>query len=425
MSKALPVQANIEYLKNEAKDLLKSAQQGQAAALHRIKSHHPRLSKASDAQVRTSKFSLQECQLVLAREYGFDTWSKLVAQVSLMALRGTMSAAIRSSDQEKAAKVLQEQSELLPVFLQEKNQNRYSNWFSGKDATILQMTAFLRPALSPALLQAGAEVDFHSACALGDLAVVERLLAADPAVLQQPIDSYYPIQYAIRHLSAPHGAQVLRYLLEHGDDPNRPLKKMAWFEWEDQAADKGISDWRPIHMLALQGANKGSIAMAKLLKEFGADLNAASSPFGETALHLAAIYDGSPLIRWLVENGVDVDVGSVDTGHRAAAADLFDMAPYMPFQTHEQTPLMLALGEGQGQAVRSALLELGADINARDDAGFTPLHYAAGAFWQEKVEHVQMLLERGAAADATDQQGRRPIDLARAKNYQATIDILT
>ena len=82
MSKQLPTQPNLEQLKNQAKDLRKAHQQADPEAIQRIKDHHPRLSGASDSAIFRADFSLQDAQLVLAREYGFPSWSKLVAAVT-------------------------------------------------------------------------------------------------------------------------------------------------------------------------------------------------------------------------------------------------------------------------------------------------------------------------------------------------------
>ena len=50
-----------------------------------------------------------------------------------------------------------------------KNDIPYANWFSGIGATLLQLTAFLRPDLAAAVVDAGATVDLHSACGIGDV----------------------------------------------------------------------------------------------------------------------------------------------------------------------------------------------------------------------------------------------------------------
>jgi ankyrin repeat protein len=73
------------------------------------------------------------------------------------------------------------------------------------------------------------------------------------------------------------------------------------------------------------------------------------------------------------------------------------------------------------------LIKAGAELNAADDRGRTPLHWAARKCVDEKV--VAALLEAGGDARATDAQGRRPLDYA-GKNeklkgtaaYQALLD---
>jgi hypothetical protein len=82
MSKQLPPQPNLEYLKKQAKALLKSHQQSQLEVIPRIKEHHPRLSSFADSGILNEEFSLQDAQLVLAREFGFESWPKLVDAVA-------------------------------------------------------------------------------------------------------------------------------------------------------------------------------------------------------------------------------------------------------------------------------------------------------------------------------------------------------
>ena len=90
--------------------------------------------------------------------------------------------------------------------------------------SLLQLASFVRPAAALLVVVDGhAEVDLHSACALGDTRLVEEIIKSNPAALNTQIDTYYPIQYALGH------PEVIRLLLSHGDDPNRPIEKLAWF----------------------------------------------------------------------------------------------------------------------------------------------------------------------------------------------------
>jgi ankyrin repeat protein len=66
--------------------------------------------------------------------------------------------------------------------------------------------------------------------------------------------------------------------------------------------------------------------------------------------------------------------------------------------------------------VVSALLDLGADVNAVDDLGMTPLHYASMSdFGDTRVAHV--LLAAGAGRDLRTKEGLTPEQLARKLGY--------
>jgi len=292
---------------------------------------------------------------------------------------------------------------------------RYANWFSGLGMNLLQLASFVRPAAAQLLLADGhVEIDLHSACALGDTRLVEEIIASSPGALDTQIDTYHPIQYALGH------PEVVRLLLSHGDDPNRPIEKLAWFEWEDRAAMRRVARWRPMHMVAL-GRSAECVDTAEVLVEFGADLMAYAEPFAETPLHIAAIFDRSAIIRWFVDQGVDVDI---PTGiAELDASELFDSTPFQPFVEGGKTALMLALGEGHADAAEG-LVTAGANVHARDNGGFTPLHYAAGSFWQEQSDLVRRLLSLGALPTPRDASGRQAIDLARDKGYGTVVAIL-
>jgi len=82
MSSHLPPNPNHENLKKQAKSLQKAHRSGDSHAAERIKGHLPRLANSSPEEILQSEISLQEAQLVIAREYGFLSWPKLVEAVS-------------------------------------------------------------------------------------------------------------------------------------------------------------------------------------------------------------------------------------------------------------------------------------------------------------------------------------------------------
>src|ERR1039458_9643952 len=81
MSKSFPVRPSLEQLKKQAKELLKSHKSGNPDGLRRIQEKHPDWGNRSELELRATRFSLGDAQLVIAREYGCASWPKLKAQV--------------------------------------------------------------------------------------------------------------------------------------------------------------------------------------------------------------------------------------------------------------------------------------------------------------------------------------------------------
>src|ERR1700735_57920 len=75
MTKSLPASPSLENLKKQAKTLLKGWIAGSPKAIARIRAAHPQYGQLSEPR-------LTHCQLVLAREAGFDTWAQLKVAVN-------------------------------------------------------------------------------------------------------------------------------------------------------------------------------------------------------------------------------------------------------------------------------------------------------------------------------------------------------
>ena len=79
--KQLPPNPSLEHLQSQAKQLLKSHKEGSLEARQRIQSFFPKLSDATDTEIQNAAFGLQDAQLVIAREYGFASWTRLKEEV--------------------------------------------------------------------------------------------------------------------------------------------------------------------------------------------------------------------------------------------------------------------------------------------------------------------------------------------------------
>jgi len=137
---------------------------------------------------------------------------------------------------------------------------------------------------------------------------------------------------------------------------------------------------------------------ASQLLDRGADHTVARDN-GLTALHYAALRGYPDLIERLVSLGIDVNV-----------------------QTNaSSTPLLHASGNSEFAATRK-LLELGADTELPNSYGRTPLLNVARE--SGDVEMAQLLVEHGADVDAIDTFGDSPIVLAAWRGYAEIVDLL-
>ena len=139
-------------------------------------------------------------------------------------------------------------------------------------------------------------------------------------------------------------------------------------------------------------ARTGSFQAVRALLDAGANPSAAETWQGQTALMWAAAESHTEIVRALVEKGADIrartaggftalsiaareDEPELATLLLNAGADVNAMAP------GGATPLLVAIVRGHTR-LAMFLLEQGADPNA-GEAGYTPLHWAAGSWHSE------------------------------------------
>jgi len=159
---------------------------------------------------------------------------------------------------------------------------------------------------------------------------------------------------------------------------------------------KDSRGWTPLHLAADQGHKK----VAELLLAKGANVNAKNRQ-GWTPLMVAAERGDVDIANLLVIK--ESDLNSHKRGwtslHRAAYYNKVEIAAF--------------------------LIELGLDVNARDDQGQTPLHWPAN---YGRVQMVKYLISRGADVNAVAMDGifsgRTPLDAAIKDNQGAVAELL-
>ncbi|KAH6714716.1 ankyrin repeat-containing domain protein [Leptodontidium sp. MPI-SDFR-AT-0119] len=108
-----------------------------------------------------------------------------------------------------------------------------------------------------------------------------------------------------------------------------------------------------------------------------------------------------------------------DTGHKAVVKLLLETGRAdMNSKDYDSQTLLLWAAEEGYEAVVKLLLERGAQIEAEDKSGRTPLSWAT----DEAV--VKLLLERGAQIEAKDKSGRTPLSWAAVQGHEAIIKLL-
>lgn len=143
-------------------------------------------------------------------------------------------------------------------------------------------------------------------------------------------------------------------------------------------------------------------AITRALLERGADINALDLS-GETPLYKAVkigAFSNLDFVEELIERGAVVDAPDKDG----------------------LTPLHLASAKGMEKIVR-VLVHANANVDARDvKDNSTPLHYASLRIRSAKA--LRVLLEFGADANARDRLGRTPLHLASRKGSQDAVEAL-
>jgi len=210
MSRELPEKPNLAYLKKQAKELLRSMQQGK----------------------------LTDAQHALAQDYGFASWAKLKVHVESLGLSPAeaLKAAVCDSDAARVRMVLKEHPELkahiddpLPgyafgqqaLFAAVQRSDRETievllragadirkrtEWWAGGFGVLDDCD----PSLVEFLIERGALMDAHAAARLGKMEELRALVAADASVVHaRGGDGQMPLHFAST-------VEIAEFLLAHG-----------------------------------------------------------------------------------------------------------------------------------------------------------------------------------------------------------------
>jgi hypothetical protein len=112
VKRRLPERPHLDVPRREARELLEACQSDQPEALERIQRRHPQF---KDGHEIPAHLKLSDAQLVIAREYGFSTWTMLKARIGADAAAGALRDAIWADDRAAVIAILRQKPEMLDL----------------------------------------------------------------------------------------------------------------------------------------------------------------------------------------------------------------------------------------------------------------------------------------------------------------------
>ena len=172
----------------------------------------------------------------------------------------------------------------------------------------------------------------------------------------------------------------------------------------------------PLHTAA--GGLKDCPELCSMLLEHNAKIDAVDKD-GNQPLHLACKLRHAATGNLLLSHGADV---TALNKQQQSPLHLANESILKFFHLHGDHALHIAARNGDIQTVQ-LLVDCGADVNALNGDGQTPLHTAAGGE-KDCPELCSMLLEHNAKIDAVDKDGNQPLHLACKRLNSKTRQLL-
>ena len=403
VSRGLPAQPHLDVPKQQARELLRQCKAKATDALDRFRRQHPKLKKASDDAI-SLRAKLSDAQLVIAREYGFSSWTQLKERITGNTAAQLIDKAIRASDAAAVTQLLRAYPNLIHVPV------RSGNW--GPPMSHAANMGLLNMVKTIAALGAtDFQHAFDRALLHGDIEIAQWLhehgAVFTPGIIMGSCetlnergfgfldDAGVPLADGKNNTLAPL-AMVLETYSRHPTGKHAILQrfKARGYQWADtpmMVFHCGDLARLKVHLQqdpALIGRRFGYREIYPPELGCADDLRSGlhGTPIdGTTLLHLSIDFDEREIFDWLLEQHADVNAAAITDKEG--------------FGGH--TPLFNAIvsdayvnGRQRDAYMFQRLLDLGADLNTRvnlrkyldwrEEPGWhiarnvTPLEWAAG-----------------------------------------------
>lgn len=367
-ARRLPVRPNLDQLRHQARELLRSIRRGEPGALADLHRYHPRPPGPQDAR-------LTDAQLVLARSHEAPSWPRLALACRLV-------DAIWQDDETAVRDLVTRHPRLLhdPVLIRESNWGPPLTYAAnlGRDGIVRMLHGLgardLTSALDRAALQGqiGTARLVHSMLgrprpaddALGgpaytlNVAGTEFLLEQGARVVDDQGRRLAPVEVVLETDSRKPAAKhrILELYVQHG---------LALPDTPPMAVHRGRLDLLAAHLRRDPALLGRTFRHEEIYPpELGCHdevLATHGTPLaGATLLHLCVDYDEMDLARWLLDHGMDVDArAAVDADGFGSHTALFATVVSQPNFWANRS------GATADAPFTRLLLDRGADPNAR------------------------------------------------------------
>lgn len=419
MTKSLPSRPNLEQLKNQAKDLLKSLKLGDASALARFAEHHPKSSAA-----HAGEMALADAQLVIAREYGFSSWAKLREHVHARLIETEnplelLKQAFHSDDAALFRKLLERYPEMKtrindpvaafnsPIIHHVRSRemldvlidagadlNLKSNWWAGGFGLLHSA----EPDLAKYAVQRGAVVDAHAAARLGMIDRLRELVAADPsAVNSRGGDGQTPLHFAST-------VEIAEFLLDHGADMD-----IRDVDHESTPAQYMIRDRQEIVRFLVKCGCWTDIFMAAALgdielvrKHLDEEPECVGMRVSEEFFPMVGGKSGGTIYQWTLGWHVSPHEVARNFGHDEVYRLLMDRSP-------ANVKLLAACWAGDEDAAQSVIEK---NLGLVSTLAESDRRQVAHAARNNKTSAVKLMLKVGLPVDTVSQHRATPLHWA-------------
>jgi hypothetical protein len=411
MSRELPAKPSLEFLKKQAKELLRSTRQS------------------------TGQGKLADAQHALANEYGFSTWANLKSHVEALGLTPAeaLKAAVCDSDALRVRELLKKHPELrakindpmpnegfglhamfaavqrsdratIDVLLEAgADIRKRTEWWAGGFGVLDDC----HPTLVDFLVERGAEVDAHSAARLGMMPKLREVVAANPGVVHaRGGDGQTPLHFAstveVAEFLLANGAEMDARDVDHESTPAQYMLRVDQIRHypKDRQDVARYLVSRGCHTDLLMASALGDMELVR--RHLDNDPNCIRMSVSEQWFPKKNPRSGGTIYIWMLGAHRTAHAVARDFGHEdvfrllmertpeelklALACELGDEAAFRDFlskrpdaaQTlseEERQKLPNAAQTNNAEAVR-LMLEAGWPVDTPGEAGATALHWA-------------------------------------------------